>query len=184
VNPVRSRHILTLSSRYSMGGMIPTYLASTSPSRVTAAILIGPVHPTPTVSDVFKNRIPLVQQQGMEAMANSIPNGATGPNTTALQKAFIREMIMAQKPEGYMANCRAIQFASPPEYGKVECPVLILGGSVDKSTPVEGCEVIYKGLGTEQGRKRLVVLDSCGHWYCVERGEEVGRLVREFCEGL
>jgi pimeloyl-ACP methyl ester carboxylesterase len=167
-----------------MGGMVPTYLASTSSERVIAAILIGPVHPSPTVAEVFKNRIPVVQEQGMEAMANSIPNGATGPGTTALQKAFIREMILGQSVKGYVSNCRAIQHASPPEYSKVTCPVLIVGGSVDKSTPVEGCRTIFEGLGTEDGRKRLVVLEGCGHWYCVERGEEVGGLVGEFCEGL
>lgn len=167
-----------------MGGMVPTYLASTTPDRILGAICIGPVHPSPTIADIFKNRIPVVQTQGMEAMANAIPNAATGRNATATQKAFIREMLLAQSPEGYVANCKAIQFASPPEYAKVKCPVIIVAGKEDKSAPVEGCEVIFGGLGTEEGMKRLEVLDGVGHWHCVENPEKVGGLVREFCEGL
>jgi hypothetical protein len=45
---------------------------------------------------------------GMEAMANTIPNAATGSKATPLHRAFIREMLMAQDVEGYVANCRAI----------------------------------------------------------------------------
>lgn len=167
-----------------MGGMIPTHLASTSPSRVVAGICIGPVHPSPAVADVFKQRIPVVQSSGIEAMANTIPNGATGPGATALQKAFIREMLLAQSPEGYIANCKAIQNASPPEYAKVKCPMLIVAGSVDKSAPLEGCQRIFGELGTEAGSKRLEVLEGVGHWLCVEAPEEVGMALADFCQGL
>ncbi len=167
-----------------MGGMVPTYLASTTPSRVTATILIGPVHPSPAVAEVFKQRVPKVQSEGMESMANVIPNAATGPAATALQKAFIREQLLAQTPEGYIANCRAIEHATPPAYKDVEVPTLIIAGEVDKSAPLEGCKLIYGELGTEDGQKRLVVLKGVGHWHCVEAPDEVGRLVKEFVEGL
>ena len=118
-----------------MGGMLPTYLASTSPDRVIAGICIGPVHPTPSVADVFKARVPVVEKDGMEAMANTIPNAATGPKTSPLAKAFIREQLLSQSPQGYIANCRAIQHATPPDYASVKCAMLIIAGSVDKSAP-------------------------------------------------
>ena len=47
---------------YSMGGMIPTYLAATASDRVLGGICIGPVHPTPTVAEIFKKRIPTVEE--------------------------------------------------------------------------------------------------------------------------
>ncbi|OAP64400.1 hypothetical protein AYL99_00372 [Fonsecaea erecta] len=169
---------------YSMGGMVPTYLASTSPDRVVAGICIGPVHPSEAVANVFKQRIPTVQSQGMESMANTIPNGATGPGTTALQKALIREMLLSQSPEGYCANCRAIELATPPEYAKVKCPMLIIAGDQDKSAPLAGCEMIFNELGTAPEKKRLQVLKGIGHWHCVEAPDEVGRLVRQFVERL
>jgi pimeloyl-ACP methyl ester carboxylesterase len=93
---------------YSMGGMLPTYLAATVPERVVAAVCVGPVNPSPAVAEVFQKRIPAVREGGMEAMADTIPGAATGSRATALHRAFVREMLMAQEVEGYVANCRAI----------------------------------------------------------------------------
>lgn len=47
---------------YSMGGMVPTYLASTAPERVVAGVCIGPVHPSEAVANVFKQRVPIVKK--------------------------------------------------------------------------------------------------------------------------
>jgi pimeloyl-ACP methyl ester carboxylesterase len=93
---------------YSMGGMLPTYLAATVPERVVAAVCVGPVNPSPAVAEVFQKRIPAVREGGMEAMADTIPAAATGSRATPLHRAFVREMLMAQEVEGYVANCRAI----------------------------------------------------------------------------
>ena len=162
---------------YSMGGMVPTHLAATAPARVRAAVCIGPVHPTPQVADVFAQRIPKVRGGGMEVMADSVPDAATGKGANAAQKAFIREMLLSQEVEGYVANCRAIMEAAPPEYGAVTCPVLIVAGDEDKSAPVAGCEGIFDRLGTDKGKKKLTVLKGVGHWYCVEDPDKVGREV-------
>lgn len=113
-------------------------------------------------------------------MANTIPNAATGPSTTPLQKSFIREMIMSQDPEGYCANCRAIETAKPPKYENVECPVFIIAGEVDKSAPVDGCQFIHDSL-TNVKDKRIEVIEGMGHWYCVEDPEKIGKLVAEWC---
>jgi pimeloyl-ACP methyl ester carboxylesterase len=115
-------------------------------------------------------------------MANTIPFKATGSLATPLHKAFIREMVLAQDPRGYIANCRAIENATPPEYARVQCPVLIVAGEEDKSAPLEGCKYILGELKTEN--KRLEVLRGVGHWHCVEAGEQVAKLVGEFCDGL
>ena len=117
-------------------------------------------------------------------MANSIPAAATGSNSTPLQRAFIREMLLSQPVEGYVANCRAIERATPPQYAKVKCPMLIIAGKEDKSAPLAGCERIFGELGTLEEGKRLVVLDGVGHWHCVEDGEGVGALVRGWCDEL
>jgi pimeloyl-ACP methyl ester carboxylesterase len=178
---------------YSMGGMVPTTLASSAAEgevKIKAIILLGPVHPTPQVADVFRARIPLVEEQGMEAMANSIPWKATGSkHTTDTQRAFIREMLLAQDVRGYVANCRAIEEATPPEYAGVKCPVLIVAGGEDASAPVKGCEFILEGAGgrseggaAQEGEvvRRLVVLEGIGHWHCVEAPEKVSREVLGF----
>jgi len=53
--------------------IVAAHLAAAHPSLVTAAILIGPVYPSAAVTDVFSKRIALVEKEGMEAMANTIP---------------------------------------------------------------------------------------------------------------
>ncbi|EXJ92681.1 hypothetical protein A1O3_01233 [Capronia epimyces CBS 606.96] len=169
---------------YSMGAIVPTYLAATSPDRVVAGVCIGPVHPSEGIANVFKQRIATVREGGIETMANTIPNAATGSKATATQKGFIREMIMGQTPKGYIANCRAIETAHPPEYAKVQCPVLIIAGDQDKSAPLAGCKEIFSSLGTHEKNKRLEVLHGVGHWHCVEAPDEVGPLVRDFCRQL
>lgn len=163
---------------HSMGGIVASHLASTSPSRLKAAILIGPVHPTPNVAKIFQGRIDTVRKGGMEAMANTIPSAATGSGAQPVHSAFIRELLMGQNPEGYISNCRVIENAKPPEYTKVVCPVLIVAGEEDKSAPLEGCQTILDELGSKS--KRLEVLKSCGHWHCIEKADEVGKLIAEF----
>jgi pimeloyl-ACP methyl ester carboxylesterase len=126
-----------------------------------------------------------LRSDGIEAMANTIPTRAVGSATTPLQVAFIREMVLGQDARGYIANCGAIEHATPPEYAKVKCPILIIAGDEDKSAPIEGCKTIVAGLtGVEESKKKIEVLKGVGHWHCVERGEEVEKLIGEFCSGL
>lgn len=47
---------------HSMGGMTVTELASTRPERVKGGVCIGPVHPQPSVAEIFKGRIETVQK--------------------------------------------------------------------------------------------------------------------------
>lgn len=113
-------------------------------------------------------------------MANTIPNAATGPATTQLQKSFIREMIMSQDPEGYCANCRAIESAKPPKYENVTCPIYIISGEVDKSAPASGCQFIHDSL-TGVSDKKIDIVNGMGHWYCVEDADRIGKMVADWC---
>ncbi|KAK5069556.1 hypothetical protein LTR64_008237 [Lithohypha guttulata] len=163
---------------YSMGGMVPTTIASSNKGadRVIACVCIGPVHPSEQIAQIFSDRIKTVMEGGIETMANTIPNAATGPRTTVLQKSFIREMIMSQDPEGYCANCRAIATAKAPNYAGVTCPVYIIAGSVDKSAPASGCQFIHDQLVNSSGRK-IDLIQEMGHWYCVEDPDLLGKMV-------
>lgn len=58
---------------YSMGGMVPSFLAATCPDRVVAGICIGPVHPNEVVANVFKQRIPIVQKGKSYSVTASCP---------------------------------------------------------------------------------------------------------------
>jgi pimeloyl-ACP methyl ester carboxylesterase len=111
-------------------------------------------------------------------MADSIPQAAVGSKASPLAKAFIRELLLAQDPAGYVSNCRVIVNAKSPQYSKISVPVLILAGSEDKSAPMEGCEKMFEEIGSS--KKRLIVLDGVGHWHCLEAHEEVVQKILGF----
>ena len=108
---------------------------------------------------------------GMEAMALTVPTAATGTRSTPLQHAFIRALLLSQRPAAYISMCRVIGSATPPHYAKIQVPVLIVAGEEDKSAPLQGCEDILRRIGAEE--KRIEVLKGVGHWLCIESPEKV-----------
>ncbi|KAH8886555.1 alpha/beta-hydrolase [Thozetella sp. PMI_491] len=152
---------------HSMGGMVACQLASKH--RFAGVVLLGPVHPNPAAAGIFAKRIDVVNQSGMEAMADVIPIAATGSKSTPMQHAWIRSLILSQQPTGYISLCRVIASATAPVYRDIVSPLLIIAGSEDKSAPMDGCLSIFE-------RQNLAVLEGVGHWHCVEAPQEVGRL--------
>jgi len=164
---------------HSIGGVVATSLAATQPARFTAAIMLGPVLPSPALKAPFEDRIAKVEQDGMEVLANTVPTAATGSESTPLQHAMIRALLLSQKPEGYCSMCGVVASATAPDYAAMEMPTLLISADEDKSAPLEGCREIYRRTG---GRKRMEVLEGVGHWFCVEDAGNVARLVGGFVE--
>jgi pimeloyl-ACP methyl ester carboxylesterase len=163
---------------HSMGGIIATNLAATRNDRIVASVWIGPVYPSENVAKVFEKRIKTVEREGMEAMANSIPQAAVGSKASSLVKVMIRELLLGQNLQGYISNCRVIAGAKPPDYAKVQVPVLVIAGAEDKSAPLDAVRKIYDETGTE--KKKLIVLEGVGHWHCLEAPEAVGKHILDF----
>lgn len=112
--------------------------------QTAGVILLGPVHPNDNLADIFQDRITKVRQGGLEVLADTIPEKATGSRATSTQKAFIRSLILSQRPSGYMSHCQLIATAKPPKYGKLSCPLLVVGGSEDLTSPLENCVEILQ----------------------------------------
>ncbi|KAK4542363.1 hypothetical protein LTR36_006819 [Oleoguttula mirabilis] len=169
---------------HSMGGTMVCTIAATHPDRILGIVCIGPVNPASVNASAFQTRIDTVSRSGMEPLADSIPTSATGSETTPLQRALIRELIIGQDPKSYASHCRVIMDMQEPKdgFGAVTCPALILAGEEDKSAPLEGCRFIHDHLGSS--RKELEVLQGVGHWHCVEAGEKVAELIGAFCSSL
>jgi pimeloyl-ACP methyl ester carboxylesterase len=162
--------------------IVGAHLAASRSDRIVAAILIGPVYPSSNLRPVFEKRIEAVEKDGMQPMADSIPQAAVGTKASPLVKAFIRELLLAQDPAGYISNCRVIIHAKAPKYGEISVPVLILAGDEDKSAPMEGCEKMFGEMGTSE--KRLEVQRGVGHWHCLEADREVVEKILEFYESI
>ena len=169
---------ICISDSNQMLSIVAAHLAAERSDRFVAAVLIGPVYPNPSVVPVFEKRIQTVETEGMEPMANTIPNAAVGSQTSPVVKSFIRELLLGQDPAGYCSNCRVIVNAKPPDYSKIAVPVLILAGDEDKSAPLEGCQKMFEEIGT--GEKKLEIMKGEGHWHALEAFEQVGQHILSF----
>lgn len=127
---------------------------------------------------MFEKRIEAVEKEGMQPMADTIPSAAVGKKAPALAKALIRELLLGQDPAGYISNCRVIVNATPPNYSKINVPVLILAGEEDKSAPLEGCKKIFEEIGSSE--KKLEIMPGVGHWHCLEAVDDVVKLIQAF----
>lgn len=153
-------------------------MAAERSDRIVAAVLVGPVYPNENVVPIFEKRIETVQREGMQPMADTIPHAAVGKKASPLVKAFIRELLLSQDPAGYCSNCRVIVNARPPNYSKINIPILILAGEEDKSAPLEGCKKMFEEMGTTE--KRMEIMQGVGHWHCLEAYDEVCSLIEAF----
>lgn len=114
----------------------------------------------------------------MEPLALSIPAAATGNRASPLVHAFIRALLLASNPDGYMSHCRAIAEATVPDYRLIKAPLLIIAGEQDKSAPVEGSTYILEQYGS--ARKEQKFLGGVGHWHVLEAPDDVAKLVGDF----
>jgi pimeloyl-ACP methyl ester carboxylesterase len=169
---------------HSMSGIVGPELAAEWPDRIQGLLLVGPVWPNSEAAPVFEDRINKVAEKGMEAMADTVPYAAVGSTANSLHHAFIRELLLGMDPAGYISLCRVIAnaYKTPPNYGKVSCPTLVIAGEEDKSAHLPGCKKIIDALGSEQ--KDMVVMSKCGHWHCIENAAEVGRLSLDFLKRI
>ena len=170
---------------HSMAGLTVPMVAATWPNRISAAILLGPVHPNPATIPFFQQRIEGIEKQGMQAMADTIPWAAVGSQASSLHHAFIRELLLASQPDGYISLCRVIigaieDVSKRPDYSAVKCPLYIIAGDEDKSAPVGDGKKILDAIGTSENEKRMVVLPQTGHWMAVEKPEAVAQEIMGF----
>ncbi|RAL59690.1 hypothetical protein DID88_000323 [Monilinia fructigena] len=153
---------------HSMGGIISCELAIQHSHRVKGLILLGPIHPSTTLSEVFIKRIATVLKDETEGLADTIPFNATGSKSTSTHRAFIRSLILGTSIAGYLSLCQVIAKASVPEYARIDVPLLILAGAEDKTASYEGCKLIHDSAGVTAGKKCINILPGVGHWHAIE----------------
>ena len=165
---------------HSMAGILVAELAATHPGRFGGIVMLGPVLPQESLKERFEARITVVERAGMEVMADTVPTAATGSNSTPLQHAFIRSLLLSQNPKGYCSMCRVVAEAKAPDYAAIDLQTLFIAGSEDKSAPLEDCMKICDSIEA----CRMEVLEGMGHWHCVEAPEAVGKLIGEFVDAM
>ncbi len=124
----------------SLGGMIAMQLALEAPTRVTKLILActSPAMPR----EIWVERIRLVRAQGMAAITDAALGRFFTPAFRAAHPAYvasIRRTLETTDPLGYAACGAAIRDMDLlARLGAIGAPTLVIAGSSDVSTPVEG----------------------------------------------
>ncbi len=166
---------------HSMGGMIALKVGERNTSGlIRKVVAVGPVHPTAGLGAVFADRVRAVEaSNSVLALADGVSSAALSPGAEPLHRAFVRALVSATTPAGYVAMCNVIVNATPATYANVRQPVLIIAGADDKSAPYEGCvQVIEEGLPNVE----IKVLEKVGHWHCIEASTRVADLIAAFLE--
>ncbi|KAK6197614.1 Alpha/Beta hydrolase protein [Scheffersomyces amazonensis] len=177
-----SRQIVLVG--HSMSGLLINYMNIFHANKfnIFSNVLIAPVHPTEQAADIFVKRIESLKgAKSLKDFSNIIPSAATGSATDPLKKAFIRQLLLSQSVEGYIANCSAIvsggKYGIPNKYGLIKKPTLIIYGDEDKTAPwVGGVELIEKDIENTT----IVELSKVGHWIVIEAPEDVYENIKNF----
>ncbi len=165
----------------SMGGMVGQWLGANAPERFDRMILANTTCYYPDPSN-WHARIKAVTESGLASIADTV---IAGWLTEGFRKrepqtaAWLKEMLVATPPEGYIACCEALstldQRAALP---KITRPTLVIAGSEDKSTTVAAAEMLRDGIpGAE-----LTLLDAA-HISNIEQADAFTKAVRDFLAG-
>ncbi|EJU01914.1 hypothetical protein DACRYDRAFT_107649 [Dacryopinax primogenitus] len=166
---------------HSMGTLVAAHLAARHPSLISSLIMLGPVKaiPEPARTATF-GRAKTVRAKGMGAVADTIVANATAPYSSPLVTSFAREMLTAQNAEGYARHCEALATGENPDWvmlrGK---PILCIAGVADKVSPVAMSDG-YAELVGHAANVKVVQIEDCGHWHCLEKPEAVVKAIKQF----
>lgn len=165
----------------SIGGMIAQRVATLSPNRVAGLFLSNTAMKVGT-DESWAARIDGVRKHGLRGLAPQIMERwfSSAFRATAEAQAW-QTMLMHGDDEGYIGTCRVLASAdlratSPA----IACPVLVLGGSADASTPPD----LVRTTAAKIAGARAEILEGSGHIPAIDNPDETAHLLAEFHRGL
>ena len=163
----------------SIGGMIGQTVAAQRPDLVTGAILCNSAAKIGT-DERWNKRIDAVRSAGVESVADTIVGNWFGAAYMAARPerlAMHRNMVARTTDRGYEAACAAIRDTDLTAVtGSIRIPVLCVGGSDDRSVPVED----VRRLSDLIAGAEVTILDNVGHLPCLEAPRRLTRLIEGF----
>jgi pimeloyl-ACP methyl ester carboxylesterase len=167
---------------YSMGGRIGLQLALERPDMVRALILansgVGAAPPTPEFEERRKNLVSLLERGGLEAVSEQMTISSFSPGLKERNPDMFeryKSIKLRNDPRGFARLWGAMATGSPPDPGRLSCPVLIIAGERDSFMPLEAARVTQAAVPNS----RLEVLPT-GHAAAIEAPEDFNRIVLGF----
>ena len=143
----------------SMGGMVGMWLGANAPERINRLILSNTSAYMPN-KDIWNDRISTVREKGLAAIVSgNMERWFTTDFRDREPKtvAWITEMFLTTKPQGYIACGEAVRDMDHRDLLKsIKAPTLVIAGRHDPATTVEAAEFI---AGRIPGA-RLTVLEA------------------------
>jgi pimeloyl-ACP methyl ester carboxylesterase len=153
---------------HSMGTLVCQHMAANAPERVAALVLYGAILEPPQAARTgLRDRAAAALEDGMAGIADAVSRASLSASTRARNpaaRAFVRESLMRQNPEGYAAHCRILADAQPCDHARIACPVTLVTGEADPVAPPAMAEALCAALPDA----RLIRVPDCGHWPMIE----------------
>lgn len=166
----------------SMGGLTAIWVAVTHPERVSRVVLANTAARIGT-DEGWNQRIEAVRAGGMAAVSDTVVSRFFSEGFRARQPEVVgstADMLLATDPQGYNTACEAIRDTDLRSVvSKIRAPTLIIGGSVDVSTPASQAEELYLEI---EGSK-LVVFEDTAHLSNIEQSAAFNDLLLQFLAG-
>lgn len=167
---------------HSMGCVIALHLAVREPLTIRSLALVGALRaPAEAARLALRARAVAARAQGLVGIADQIVAGGTSKRTRAeypATAAFVRELILRQKPEDYATHCEALAAVEGVDAARIKTPALLITGDEDATAPAAAC----RALADAMPRAELIVLEACGHWATLERPREVSAALTKFLD--
>ena len=168
---------------HAFGSFVAMRAAIDRPEKISAMVL---VNTAAQVEGETRTAIPrwvgTVEEHGMEPLLDGTMTRWFVERVHREQHEviqFYREMVAANPPMGYAANCRGIaQFDVRSELSRIQCPTLVVAGTEDRSLPPKDSEIIAE----EVSGARLVVVPDASHTVPEEQVEEFNRMTLDFLD--
>jgi len=169
---------------WSLGTLIVQHFSSKYATMVASQTLVGGLWELPEVGkqNTLK-RAEIVQEEGMDAVADTIVAGGTSSYTKYAQPALvglIRDLLLRNNPEAYAASCRALAGGTAIDHQQVDVPTLLIVGDEDNVTPLPVAERLYRAFPNVQ----LEVIANAGHWIIVEKPTELNTAFLTFLKTI
>ncbi len=171
----------------SMGGYVALAFYQLFPERVRA-LLLADTRPQADTDEARLNReetAKRVLSAGMETIADAMLPKLLAPATHAEQPQIVRrvsDMILRTDPQGAASALRgmAVRRDQTELLRRIDCPALIIVGSLDAITPPADAELMQRKIRNA----RLEVIAGASHVSNVERPAEFNRALEKFLDEL
>ena len=165
----------------SIGGLIAQAFALAAPTRADALVLCDTAARFGDAA-MWEARAAAIRVGGMAAIADGIMERWFSPDFFHRRPddlAGWRNQFLRTDVAGYVSTCATLRDADlSVEVGRLGCPVQVVAGAEDRSTPVE----VVRALADVIPGARFEVIAGAGHIPSIEQPAILARLVTRFLE--